>query len=223
MAEQNLSESIYAALSERILRWDYLPGRRLTEEALCAEFEVSRSPVREALHMLAENGLIERRARQGYSVRLLDFKEINELYELRLAIEEYVVGRLCREGLAQERLAGFEEHWRRLLEGLPGTAGLVPSADEEFHESLAGLIGNGAVLSAMRDIDRRIHFVRLSDITSPERVLATCREHLELLAAVGGRETEAALRILRQNIEGGRSSVEKAVKEALAHAYSRGD
>ncbi|HUX38436.1 MAG TPA: GntR family transcriptional regulator [Rectinemataceae bacterium] len=220
MPEKNLSESVYAALSERILRWDYMPGRRITEEELCAEFAMSRSPVREALHMLVENGLIERRPRQGYSVRLLDFKEINELYEFRLAIEEFVIARICSQGMDDDRIEELLALWSDLHARLPETAGLVPAADEEFHESLSGLTRNGAIVDALRDIDRRIHFVRLSDITSPERALCTCTEHMEILRAIRKRDLAAALAALRRNIEGGRSSVERAIKEALAHAYS---
>ena len=219
MSEKNLSGSVYATLSERILRWDYLPGHRITEEGLCNEFGVSRSPVREALHMLSENGLIERKPRLGYRVRLLDFKEINELYELRLAIEEFVVARICGEGMDETNIEELTVFWTNLLKGLPETAHLVPAADEGFHESLSRLLRNETLEEALRDIDRRIHFVRMSDITSPERAIATCTEHLELLRALRLRDRDAALATLRRNIEGGRASAERAIKEALAHAY----
>ena len=219
MTEKNLSGSVYAALSERILRWDYLPGHRITEEGLCAEFGVSRSPVREALHMLSENGLIERKPRVGYRVRLLDFREINELYELRLAIEEFVIARICSEGMDEGKIGELIGFWSDILGRLPETASLVPAADEEFHESLSLLMRNHTLAEALRDIDSRIHFVRMSDITSQERVLATCTEHLELLAAIRSRNAASALSVLRRNIEGGRASAEHAIKEALAHAY----
>jgi len=219
MSEKNLSGSVYAALSERILRWDYLPGHRITEEGLCSEFGVSRSPVREALHMLSENGLIERKPRLGYRVRLLDFKEINELYELRLAIEEFVIARICSEGMDESKIDELIVFWSHILAKLPETASLVPAADEEFHESLARFMENKILSTTLGDIDRRIHFVRMADITSQERALATCTEHLALLRAIRARDLAAAHATLRRNIEGGRASAERAIKEALAHAY----
>jgi DNA-binding GntR family transcriptional regulator len=214
-----LSLSIYEELSERILRWDYLPGHRLTEEGLCAEFSVSRSPVREALNTLVESGLIEKRPRQGYQVRLLDFKEIDELYDVRTALEDFVIMKLCRADMELKKLDDLMAYWTDLLEGLPGTAVKVPAADEKFHETLCGLIGNRTLAKALKGIDRQIHFVRLADITSPERVLATCREHIELLGAIMEKDRDRAIIALRMNIEGGKSSVERAIKEALAHAY----
>ncbi len=221
MASGNLSESICAKLSERILRWDYLPGHRLTEEALCAEFAVSRSPVREALNALVENGLVEKRPRVGYHVKLLDFEEIDELYEVRLALEEYVVARLCLQGMDTKRIDELITYWNDLQRRLPNTAALVPASDEKFHETLASFARNGALSKAIKDIDRRIHFVRLADITSPERVKSTCSEHLELLAAIRDKDSARALDALRRNIDGGRSSVEIAIKEALARAYRK--
>jgi DNA-binding GntR family transcriptional regulator len=221
MASGNLSESISEKLSERILRWDYLPGHRLTEEGLCAEFSVSRSPVREALSTLVENGLVEKRPKVGYHVRLLDFEEIDELYEVRLALEEFVIRRLCLQGMESRRVEELMKYWSELRDGLPAKASLVPAADERFHETLASLAGNGALVRMLKDIDRRIHFVRLADITSLDRVRSTCAEHIELLEAIHGKGADAALDALRRNIEGGRSSVERAIKEALAHAYRR--
>lgn len=223
MAEKNLSENIFALLSERILRWDFLPGYRFTEEALCEEFGVSRSPVREALNMLAEKGLVEKRPKLGYSVRLLDFREINELYDVRLALEEFVVARITMKDVDLGELGGLLDEWSSLQAGLPGTAELVPAADERFHEALSTLTRNETLVRALKDIDRRIHFVRLADFSRSERVLATCVQHLEILHAIRDRDTPRALEALRLNIEGGRSSVERAIKEALAHAYRNRD
>jgi DNA-binding GntR family transcriptional regulator len=219
MAKGNLSEPIYAQLSERILRWDYLPGHRFTEEGLCEEFNVSRSPVREALSTLAENGLIEKKTGHGYNVKLLDFDEINELYDVRLALENYVVELICANGMDEKRLKELQAFWMDISSRLPETAKAVAAADEEFHETLAKLTKNKTLVASLKGIDRRIHFVRLADITNEERVRSTCREHIELLQAIAERDEERARAVLRQNIDGGRSSVEHAIKDALAHAY----
>ena len=216
---QNLCKAIRAKLSERILHWQYLPGHRFTEEGLCAEFSVSRSPIRETLNMLVEDGLVDKKPRQGYRVRLMDFEEINELYEVRLALEEHVIVRICRTGMEERRIRELHAFWSGILRRLPSAAKVVPAADEQFHETLAKLTRNETLVRYLREIDRRIHFVRLADITSLPRVKATCQEHLELLRAIRERDEKGALAALRRNIEGGRSSVEWAIKEALANAY----
>ena len=219
MAEENLSTDVYARLSERILKWEYLPGQRLTEEELCDEFSVSRSPVREALGQLAERGLVVKKARQGYSVRKIDLKEINELYDVRLVLELSVIERLCRQTVDETQLWELERKWEHFRDGLPEMSTVAADADEEFHELLALGTGNSVLVRTLKDIDKRIHFVRLSDITDPERFRKTCDDHLEILAKVKKRDLVGASDALKRNIEWGRVHVQEAIKEALARAY----
>jgi DNA-binding GntR family transcriptional regulator len=233
MAEANLSVDVYERLSERILKWDYPPGHRLTEEELCAEFAVSRSPIREALGKLAERGLVDKKARQGYSVRRMDLREIEELYDVRAILEAAVADRLCAgsgaaggaggsggAGVDAARLDALEKRWRTLRDGLPELAPNSAEADEEFHRSLAEMCGNGVLRRLLGDIDRRIHFIRLNDITNPERLLITCRDHLDILEAIRRRDAAAAKAALKRNIEWGKTNVEAAIKDALVRAHS---
>src|ERR1700751_3234046 len=83
--------NLIATLKERIITWQYPPEYRLTEESLCREVDVSRSPVREALRVLATTGFVRRTDTRGYAVRQVNVKEVEELYEVRLALESYVV------------------------------------------------------------------------------------------------------------------------------------
>lgn len=219
MAAGSLGWQVYTTLSERILGLQYPPGYRLTEEALCAQFGVSRSPVREALGMLVESGLVDKRARQGYSVRRLDLREIEELYDVRLVLELAVVERLCAQGMDDGELARLERTWRGLDESLPAMAADLADRDEEFHATLARAAGNGVLRQMLAFVDKRIHFVRLADITNPERLKTTCRDHLEILAAIRERDGQRAARAVRHNIEWGRSNVEAALKDALFRAY----
>ncbi|MBI3355630.1 MAG: GntR family transcriptional regulator, partial [Nitrospirae bacterium] len=77
----NLSASIVATLKERIIHWQYPPEHRLTEAELCQKFGVSRSPVREALRILATDGFVKKMPNRGYVVKQHNLREIEELYE----------------------------------------------------------------------------------------------------------------------------------------------
>ena len=90
-SSSTLSASIVATLKDRIIAWRYPPEHRLTEDGLCKEFGVSRSPVREALRVLATNGFVRRTDNRGYAVRQVKRKELEELYDFRLALELYAV------------------------------------------------------------------------------------------------------------------------------------
>jgi DNA-binding GntR family transcriptional regulator len=219
MAEHNLSREICDSLSERILSLAYPPGHRLTEQALSAEFKVSRSPVREALGMLVENGLIDKKARHGYSVRKLELQEINELYDARLVLELAVIERVCERGMEPADISRLEDYWRGLLERLPHMAERLAESDEEFHEVLAKAAGNRVLHQMLDYVDKRIHFVRLADITNPDRLESTCLDHLTILQAIRQRDPAMGASAVRRNIEWGRRNVEAALKEALIRAY----
>jgi DNA-binding GntR family transcriptional regulator len=219
MPDDSLSREIYSSLSERILSLEYPPGHRLTEEALCAEFRVSRSPVREALGRLVENGLIDKQARQGYSVRRFDLREIHDLYDVRLVLELAIVERVCARGMEPDEVMRLERYWRGLHDGLPRMAERLVESDEEFHEVLARAAGNRVLQQMLKQVEKRIHFVRLADITDPERLRTTCLDHLAILRAIRERNPAQAAAAIRRNIEWGRSNVEAAVKDALIRAH----
>jgi len=213
------STDIYNTLSKRIITWAYTPGYRLTEEELCAEFEVSRSPVREALNSLVSARLVSKEAHKGYMVRLIDLREVNELYDTRLVLELAVVQTLCEKGMDIHVLKDLQERWNMLIETLPEVLALCADEDEIFHKTLCSAAGNLVMTQMLDDIAKRIHFVRLSDITDPDRMRITCQDHLDLLSALQQRDVESAKAIVRRNILWGKEKVDTAIKEALFHAH----
>lgn len=215
----NISTDVFNTLKERIIRWGYAPGHRFTEEGLCAEFGVSRSPVREALRMLVENGLVDKEPYRGYSVKQPDMKEILELYDVRLALELFVVTQLAKKGISQQTYDQLAGVWQAMLDGLPRMDADFPAKDEEFHETLALATGNNSLVQSLHGIDERLHFIRANDITSPERLRATCEQHLKILSCIQERKADCAQEALQMNIMDGRTNVERAIKEALARAY----
>jgi DNA-binding GntR family transcriptional regulator len=176
--------------------------------------------VREALQMLADRGLVERRPRRGYVVKQLNLTEIHELYEVRLVLETYIVERVCKTGLDEAVLAALRRRWTQLRDAPPERVADPVRIDENFHQALAEAVGNRAMMDMLRDIGERIRFVRVYDITNAERLKATCVEHLEMLEAIDRRDAGQAVDALRRNIEAGRIKVENAIKEALANAHA---
>ena len=170
--------------------------------------------------MLADRRLVEKIPRQGYVVRQLNLTEIHELYDVRLALEAYIMEQVCNKGLDETALTAMERHWTQLYEGLPEMVADPVRVDENFHDTLAAAVGNRAMIEMLRAIDDRIRFVRMFDITSAERLRATCEQHLEILEAIRRRDAGKATAALRRNLEGGRVQAESAVKEALANAHA---
>ncbi|GAB5558536.1 MAG: GntR family transcriptional regulator [Synoicihabitans sp.] len=217
--------SILTTLRNRVLNWHYPPGYHLGEVALCAEFSTSRVPVREALRALIEQGLVQKVPNQGCFVIQPDVDETHELYDMRLALELFVVeslshhARLTPEWVQQQR--DFWSPWLHVKADEQVDRTMLVDADSQFHLGLAEGLGNHAIVGALRSINERLRFVRLSAITNPHRIQATAGEHLALLDAIEKGQVEAARRSLRQNINHSRNKAEIAISRALMAAHGR--
>jgi DNA-binding GntR family transcriptional regulator len=210
---------IYGILKQRIIRWEYAPGHRFTEDEICREFQVSRSPVREVLRMLEEHGLVDKVPYRGCTVKQPDFAEIHELYDVRLLLELGVVEQLAQRGIPSDLAERLVQHWNALA-AVVSIANLdMAYEDRTFHEALAKATGNGTLCSLLQTINERLHFARMTDITSVERLRDTCRQHHRILAAIAAHDVVASRDTMRENVEGARQHVETAIKEALARAY----
>ena len=197
----NLSASIVATLKERIIHWQYPPEHRLTEAELCQKFGVSRSPVREALRTLATDGFVKKMPNRGYAVKQYNLREIEELYEVRLALELFVVECLAKRGTPKK-----DEELARL--------------DTLFHETLAHAAGNKSLLRQLRAINERLLLFRMIDFGKAHRVESTCQQHLEILKHIAAKDISGARKAMQRNIEEGRNNVHAAIKDALAKAYA---
>ncbi|HMF85058.1 MAG TPA: GntR family transcriptional regulator, partial [Nitrospiraceae bacterium] len=150
----NLSASIVATLKERIIHWEYPPEHRLTEADLCQKFGVSRSPVREALRTLATDGFLKKMPNRGYAVKQYNLREIEELYEVRLALELFVVECLAKRGTAKkDDIDALKETWSSLLKGSSKKDEELARLDTLFHETLAQAAGNKSLLRQLRAIN----------------------------------------------------------------------
>ena len=216
-----LSSSIVSTLKGRIVAWQYPPEHRLTEDGLCREFGVSRSPVREALRVLATSGLIRRMDNRGYAVRQIKVRELEELYDVRLALELYAVEWLATSDPPTDELAELAELWRGVRRRPKRKVEELAKLDAQFHEQLASLIRNETLLQQLSAINERLFVFRMIDFEAADRVKNTCDQHLDILDRIAARDAGGARDAMRRNIIDGRNIVGKSIKEALARAYSQ--
>lgn len=221
----NLSSSIVATLKEQIIHWHYPPEHRLTEAELCEQFKVSRSPVREALRVLASDGFVKKMPNRAYVVRQYNIREIEELYGVRLALELYTVERLATRGPLMKRDSEDMDNLKRTWTGLLNASSTrkadeLAKLDTLFHETLAHVAGNKTLLQHLRAINERLMLFRMIDFDQADRAESTCRQHLEILERIAAKDAPGARAAIQRNIEEGRNNVHTAIKDALARAYS---
>lgn len=223
MKERNYSSrsstSIISTLKNRIIWWKYPLEHRLTEEELCKEFGVSRSPVREALRELATHGFLEQLPRHGYVIKQLTPQQLLEAYDVRMALELFVVEQLAQRGETIKEIEDLKKTWTDLLNGPTPQIEELAELDTKFHETLAQALGNSTLLDQLRVINERLLVFRMSDFGRPERTHITCRHHLDILARIEDKDMAGACKAMRENIEDGRNAVSSAIKEVLAKTY----
>jgi DNA-binding GntR family transcriptional regulator len=216
----NRSGLIVQTLKRRIIGWEYPPEHRFTEEALCKEFGVSRSPVREALRVLATNGFVKKMPNRGYAVRQVNLREVEELYDLRLALELHVVTYLAEHDPSNRLLGALREVWSAILREPARKGEELAELDARFHETLAEAAGNAMLLNHLRSINERIFVFRMIDFDKRDRLESTCHQHLKILERIADGDSMGVRQAMQRNIQEGGNNVRSAVKDALAKAYA---
>jgi DNA-binding GntR family transcriptional regulator len=216
----SLAEAVYLRIKQDIFDFRLLPGDRFTEGEVAARLNVSRTPVREGLQRLEKEGYLRVHFRAGWSVRDLDFRQFDDLYDLRIILEVAAVRQLCGRP-ERPQLGQLEAIWLVAPEDRLSNGDEVARLDEDFHSSLVGAAGNPEVLRCHRDVTERIRILRRLDFTEPDRVAATYQEHGQILRAVLRRRADQAILLLRTHIETSKAEVRKISLHQLYAARKR--
>lgn len=183
-----LREEVRDTLRHRIFEGHYPPGARLIERDLATEFGVSRLPVREALRMLRQEGLIEDRLPKGSVVRGLSPKDVRDLFAVRHALE-VLASRLAAESATPRDIAHLDELLDRASDALARGAVLeAHQANNEFHDYITHIADNGFLRTALEPLQGQMHrlFRHVNDLGE------LIQEHRDLLAAIATGDPERA-------------------------------
>ena len=210
-AHRSRADDVYDQLKRDVAEFKLVPGDRFTENELSERLGVSRTPVRQALFRLQQEGFVEVLFRSGWRVLPFDFERFDQLYDLRMVLETTAVHRLCADARRIDRglLAHLAAVWLVPAAERSGDAVQVAQWDEAFHCSLVAAAGNAEMARVHRDVTERIHILRRLDFTKPVRIDATYDEHAKILRAVQRCRADQAALLLRAHIETSQAEVRK--------------
>jgi len=197
---QSLRHSVLSELRRRIIEGDCALGARLSENVLALELGVSRTPVREALMALQDEGLVDVRPQRGTYVFAIDIEETRQLCDLRgilevgamrLAAESDRAGLVDRLGeiVARAEAAERREHLRD-----------CEQLDRLFHESLLEASNNLFLIESYRRIAGRVNALRFRLPADPARVSSALRQHRELVGLIAQDRVGEAADFLRGHV-----------------------
>ena len=217
----NLAEHAYAGLKALIHDFQLLPGDRFSESEMGQRLGVSRTPVREALFRLRNEGFLEVESKSGWFIRPIDFDKLDQLYDLRVVLELASVARLCVRSGDPPELESLKAAWLVPPGERLSNMREVGALDEQFHAALVRAAGNAEIARVHWDVTERIRIVRRLDFTRPDRVEATYIEHAKILRTILQRKPEQAQLLLRSHVEQSKAEVRKITLGTLHEARSR--
>ncbi|MQA10651.1 MAG: FCD domain-containing protein [Pseudonocardiaceae bacterium] len=200
-SRRNLREEITQTLRAAVISGELRPGVVYSAPNLATQFEVSATPVREAMLDLAKEGLIETVRNKGFRVTEPSEKELNELTELRSLIEVPTVRRIAEHGVDPATIARL----RPLAEGIEDAAqrrDLIAhvAIDMDFHLTLLGLAGNTHLVETVRSLRARSRIYGLRTLAERDQLIPSSREHTELLDLIEARDTDGAAELMGRHI-----------------------
>jgi DNA-binding GntR family transcriptional regulator len=209
-----LSQQVYIHLRAGILDNTYPPGSPLPEEALAAQLNVSRVPIREALRRLSAEGLVDIKPRQGATVIELTGKQFLDAYQVREALEVLAV-RLAVPKLTTgdlDQLDALQHEMQSAVDA--GDADVFFAANAQFHGFLVERADNGDLKSIYESLIDRMRRYRTPSLDLRGGMTTSIDEHAALLSAIRAGDTDEAAQLMAQHIHVPQGILEEELSQA---------
>lgn len=202
----SLTDKAYSQIKTRIRAGEIKPGSDIDAGEIATAIGTSKTPVREALLRLANEGVVEVNARRGIRVVAISASRLKNIYEVITAIEVEAVGLMARRSLSKNDMkSAFEQCLKMQMAVEMEEDDVWNMADEEFHRSLLHLSGNPEIAEAgcyYRDLAQRAHFVALRLVTLDQKAKSIAA-HMSLLRLIGEGDEAACRQMHRAQRERG--------------------
>jgi DNA-binding GntR family transcriptional regulator len=209
LAAPALYEQVAERLRNRIFAHELAPGTWVDEQTLAEEYGISRTPLREALKVLASEGLVTLKPRRGCYVTELSEQDLDEIFPLMAMLE----GRCAFEATEKAKPAEIKRlkaiHAELAKQAAAGDADLFFETNQAFHVALQELAGNRWLAQMIEDLRKVMKLRRRDSLRLEGRIAASLAEHRAILDACAGRDAKAAERRMRAHLLSGRAALSK--------------
>lgn len=196
-----LRDVVFHTLRRAILMGELEPGERLMELQLTGKLGVSRTPIREAIRKLELEGLVLMVPRKGATVARITEKDLQDVLEVRCALEELAVSLAC-ERMGEEDLIHLETCMKEFQESLEG-GDLTTMAEKDvaFHDIIFQATDNKRLDQMLNNLREQMYRYRVEYLKNPETHGQLLQEHEEILRCLRAGDCEAAQAAIRGHIE----------------------
>ena len=207
----SIAEAVFNTIEQDILDGNIKSGEILTELKLCELLSVSRTPVREALKRLKQEGMIIESGK-GAIVVGISQKDIDDIYKIRLKLEGLACS-MCCDNLTDDLVRQLKDTIE-LQEFYisKGNFENLRNLDSEFHRKIYENCQSRVLSSILIDLHRKVRHYRLNSMKDPQRATEVIAEHKGILEAIIARDKEKAELLCKDHILKAYSCIEKSDK-----------
>lgn len=208
-----LRDVVFNTLREAILAGTLQPGERLMEKQLAEKMGVSRTPIREAIRKLELEGLVEMIPRKGAQVASITEKEIQDVLEVRAALEGLAV-RLACEKMSAEQLSKLRQVMKD-FEDASKTQNIeeMVEKDVHFHDIIFEATQNDKLIHIVNNLREQIHRYRVAYLKNVNYLQAIQKEHQEIVNAIENRDVPLAEKVATVHIQNQEKAVIRSIRE----------
>jgi DNA-binding GntR family transcriptional regulator len=194
-------------LRARIFSHELAPGSWIDEQVLTSEYGISRTPLREALKVLAAEGLVQLKPRRGCYVAEVSDRDVDEVFPVMAVLEAKVAEDATRRATSADfsRLQAIHDDLERYAES--GDVEHYFDANQRFHLALQEIAGNTYLQQLIGDARKLIKLVRHDSLLQSGRVAQSLAEHRGILEAILTRDADLASRRMKEHLLSGRQAV----------------
>lgn len=204
----NLSDIVVEYLKRKILRGEYKEGDRINEVKVAGELNISRAPVREGIKVLESHGLVKPVPRRGNFVTKMTMKDIKEIYDIRLMLEDSIIEILINEKRLDEKdfreITGIIDDMMLIAESseeLEEKIFKINEKDMEFHKYLWEKADSPRRMKILSDLHMQLQFAMLIDARMTGDPENTAKTHYEIVKCLKGGDVSGCKKALRDHIE----------------------
>ena len=207
-----LREVVFNTLRQAILKGELKPGERLMEIALAERLGVSRTPIREAMRKLEQEGLVVMIPRRGAQVANITEKDLNDVLEVRIALENVAIEKACARMTEEEmrRLWLAAKEFEHTI--AEGNLVKLAEADVAFHEVIYQASDNKRLIQVLNNMREQIYRYRVEYLKEDESRNRLVKEHEKITRAIKERDVKAAQELSFEHLENQRMGIIQAIR-----------
>ncbi len=209
----SLHDQVAQQLRDLIFSGELSPGAFVDETGLCEQWAISRTPLREALKVLAAEGLVRHEPRRGSFVNEVTEQDLDDIFPVMALLE----GRCAFEAAQQATdadIAVLEELHHQLERN--ASQGRIPeyyAANYAIHEAIIAIAGNKWLAQVIGDLRKILKLARLQQLNAPGRLSQSLAEHMAIFAALKARDAEGADAAMRTHLTRQREALRQLARQ----------